>query len=297
MKVMAQRTDLGPSRVFAPNHIKDSRRPLPLVIMVHGGGFMMNLPCVDDPLARYLADHSDCLVTSIDYRKAPTYQFPAAYEDIVESILALLSGSKRNQPSIDESRIILCGSSSGGNLVLAAAQDPRLCGKLLGVIAISPVVNLLLTEAEQMATRPDPTVPDFLKGMWDILIDLYVGTNEAQILKDPRLSPMFFKSRDNLPRHIFLIGLEHDMLCHETEIMAEKLADDKLREKTKDGWRAADVQWKMVKGQPHGFENFAKKNAQEEQARGRAKAAMYGDIAQWLRTVLKTNASDLTHLD
>jgi len=285
IRVLPQRSSLCASRVFVPHRDGDVSRSLPLVIMVHGGGFMMNRPCVDDPIARYVADNCSCLVASIDHRKAPTHQFPAAYEDVVESILALLRGC--GPMNVDVSRVVLCGNSSGGNLVLAAAQDPRLRGMLLGVIALSPVVNLLPTEAEQMAKRPDATVPDFLAGMWDTFRDVYVGTDDAEVLRDPRLSPTFFRKREDLPEHIFMVGCEHDMLCCETEIMANKMAN-KPREKTQDGWRAGEIQWKLVKGQPHGFDNFAKKKLEEEEARVRAKAMLYDDITHWLREVFKT---------
>lgn len=284
VNVLPQRTELCRTRIFVAHGIKDIPRSLPLVIMVHGGGFMMNRPCIDDPLARYLADNCGCFVASIDHRKVPTHRFPAGYEDVVESILALLG--KRGLIEADKGKVVLCGNSSGGNLVLAAAQDPRLRGKLLGVIALTPVVDLTPTEAEQRAKRPDPSVPDFLAGMWNILIDLYVGTNDAKMLRDPRLSPTFFESRENLPKHIFMLGCEHDMLCYETKVMAEKIASEP-KEELKDGWRAGDVQWKLVKGQPHGFDNFPKKNAMEEEARVRARDVMYEDIAQWLRNLFE----------
>jgi len=254
--------------------------------MVHGGGFIMNQPCVDDPLARYLADNCNCFVTSIDYRKAPAYRFPAAYEDIVASTLALLE--QRDAMKIDESKVILCGSSAGGNLALAAAQDSRLRGKLLGVVAIYPTVSMLATEAEKMATRPDPSVPDFLEGQWDTVLDLYVGTNDIKTLEDPRLSPTNFESRDRLPKHILMLGCEHDMLCHEARVMAEKVAEGP-REETHDGWRTGDVQWKLVKGQTHGFDHFARKDPEEEEERGRARAATYEAIAQWLTSRFATN--------
>lgn len=285
IKILPQRPELCHSRIFIPQHREKISHPLPLVIMVHGGGFMMNRPCVDDPLARYLADNCSCYVASIDHRKAPWHRFPAGYEDIVASILTLKD--EHGPIHVDVSKVVLCGHSSGGNLVLGAAQDPRLRGKLLGVMSLTPVVNLLPTEAEQMARRPDPNVPDFLQGMWHILLDLYVGTDDPKTLRDPRLSPTFFGDRANLPKHIFMLGCEHDMLCYETEIMAKKLVG-KPKEELRDGWRAGSVQWKCVKGQPHGFDKFPKKNAKEEETRLRAKAAMYDDMAQWLKNVFGT---------
>ena len=245
---------------------------------------MMNRPCVDDRFARHLADTCNCLVASIDYRKAPSHQFPAAYEDIVESILALLGAEVTEEA--DKSKVILCGTASGGNLILTAAQDPRLQGKVLGLVAISPVVNLVPTAAEQMATRPDHSIPDSLHKWWDTLLDIYVGTKNPDILRDPRLSPVYFRNRTDLPRHILLLGLEHDMLCNETKLMAERLAGSP-REITHDGWRAGTVQWKLIIGQTHGFGRIHKKDAKEEDTREQAKTRMYYDISQWITGLSK----------
>lgn len=184
----------------------------------------MNNPSVDDPLARFLADSCNCIVVSIDYRKAPVHRFPVAYKDVVGSILDLLSDSGNDLP-IDQNRIILYGSSTRGNLVLATAQDPQIRQKLLGVVALYPVASLIPTVEEQIATRPDASVPDFIGPMWNDLMDIYVGSTNVATLQDPRLSPTNFKKRDDLPRHIFLLGCEHDMLYHEAKVMAEKLAD------------------------------------------------------------------------
>lgn len=245
----------------------------------------MNKPCADDPLARHLADTSNCIVTSIDYRKAPANQFPAAYEDVVESILALLK--QHEKLKIDISKVVLCGISAGGNLALAAAQDNRLQGKLLGIVGVYPVVNLLLSEAELMATRPNPKIPDFLDGQWDGMKEIYVGSTDESVLADPRLSPTMFKSREHLPQHIFIMGCEHDMLCSEDLKMAEKLAGDVSKDKiSQDGWQEGTVKWKLIKGQTHAFDVFARKEKEDERLRLEAKVALYQDISVWLKRVI-----------
>lgn len=89
--------------------------PLPLVIRAHGGGFIVNNPSLDDIMARYIADHAKCCVVSIDYGKAPQAKFPVAYEDVVALSLAAIEDPEL---PIDRSRVVLCGSSAGGNLLL-----------------------------------------------------------------------------------------------------------------------------------------------------------------------------------
>lgn len=288
-KIISRRTYLYPSRVFRPRGGKDARLA-PLVVMVHGGGFVMNNPSVDDPLARFLADTCHCVVVSIDYRKAPRHAFPAAYEDVVESIVALLGdGGDDDDLPIDRDKVILCGSSAGGNLVLATAQDARLRGKLLGIVALYPVVSFVPTAEEQMARRPDPGVPDFLGDKWDDVKDIYAGTTDVATLQDPRLSPMHFKKRADLPPHIFMVGCEHDLLCHDAKVMADKLID--APEQAAEGRQGGDVRWTLVKGQTHGFDHFAKRLGDEEKTRVRERDLMYQSIAQWLRDVFSSGVN------
>lgn len=244
----------------------------------------MNRPCVDDQFARYLSNTCNCLVASIDYRKAPTHPFPAAYEDIVESILGLLSADVMKEA--EKSKIILCGTASGGNLVLAAAQDSRLQGKLMGIISIAPIVDFVPSAAEKMATRPDHSIPDPLYGWYDTLLDMYTVTKALDFLRNSRLSPTYFRNRSDLPKNILLIGMEHDLLCHETKLMAERLANSP-REITHDGWKAGTVQWKLIMGQTHGFGRIQKKDAGEDDTREQTRLRMYHDISKWILHAIK----------
>lgn len=112
---------------------------LPLVIRAHGGGFILNNPAADDKIARDLADTARCLVVSIDYSKVPQHKFPAGYEDVVAQVLAIVEDPDL---AFDRSRVLFCGSSAGGNLLLGAAQDSRLRSKVRGVAAIYPPLDL-----------------------------------------------------------------------------------------------------------------------------------------------------------
>jgi acetyl esterase/lipase len=284
IRILAQRRSLCPARIFTPQNGENKQRALPLVIMVHGGGFMMNRPCVDDPLARIVADTCNCLVVSIDYRKAPAHPFPAAYEDTVESILELLGSDVIK--GADTSKVILCGNASGGNLVLGVPQDPRLQGKFLGVVSVAPIVNFVPSADEQLAKRPDHSIPDALAGWYDTLLGVYACTKNPDDLRDLRMSPTYFRKRTDLPKHILMVGMEHDLLCHETKVMAEKLAGSP-RESTDDGWRAGTVQWKLIKGQTHGFGKIKTKDPKEEDTREQAKNQMFSDIAQWIAGAFK----------
>jgi len=278
LKTYPCRPTLYACRIFTP---KDSqgKAKLPLVIRAHGGGFIVNYPAADDALARRLADQAHCIVVSIDYSKAPQNQFPIAYEDAIAQSLAVI-----DDPELptDKSRVVLCGSSAGGNLFLGAAQDPRLRSKILGVVAIYPAVDVGVDTQTKMATRPDPSVPDFIGNSWDTIQTLYLDEHHKPSMDDVRLSPTFFATRDSLPPELLLIGAEHDMFCREVEVMADKLAAGTTKSPTKEGWRAPGVEYYKVFGQPHAFEGFPVKDPEAEKARVAATDAMIGSISDWL---------------
>ncbi|EME38845.1 hypothetical protein DOTSEDRAFT_180769 [Dothistroma septosporum NZE10] len=282
-KVYEGRADLFASRIFVPKSISEDSQQhrYPLVICVHGGGFIVNNPSFDDPLARYLADTVRCIAVSIDYRKAPQNKFPAAYNDIVKQSLAVINDTDL---PIDLQMVVLLGSSAGGNLILAAAQHPEVRPNLTGVLALYPLCDLVPTFADKMASRPDPSVPDFLGSNYQNVAKLYLDQDEHPSFTDTRLSPTHFVDRKDLPDNVLLIGTEHDLICREAEVMAEKLANGSQQTGTEFGWRTESVQWHQVKGQPHAFDHFPAKTAEEEQERLAAKDSTYKLMCEWLKS-------------
>ena len=300
-KTYPTRPHLYACRIFFPKSHRESQsqnqsqnqsqKPkslLPLIIRAHGGGFVVNAPAADDILARRLSDTANCLVVSLDYSKSPQNKFPVAYEDVIAQSLSIIEDSEL---PIDKSKVILCGSSAGGNLLLAASSDPRLHSKLAGVISIYPVVDFAPGAAAKIATRPDPSVPDFIGESWDAIRSLYLPDSPADdqpSMNDPRLSPAFFSSRRNFPPEVLLLGAEHDMFCSELEDMAEKLAAGrpKVGLEGKAGWKAEGVRWYKVLGQAHAFEGFKGKTAEAEEERVKAVDGMVGCMVEWAGEVV-----------
>ncbi|SMR48331.1 unnamed protein product [Zymoseptoria tritici ST99CH_1A5] len=228
---------------YLGGHVAEEDTIFPLVVCAHNGVFLLNNPSLDDPLTRHLADASRSVVVSIDYRKAPQNKFP------------------------------------GGNLVLAAAQNPQIRDRLTGIIAVYPICDLVPSFGEKMASRSDPSVPDFLGSTCPGISDLYLGQNANVELTDVRLSPTHFKSRSHLPQNALMVACEHDLLRQEAEGMAERLAtlEGSSKVAAKNGWRAGCIEWYLVEGQPHAFEIFPAKTPEKEAARKAAETALYSD--------------------
>ncbi len=70
---------LLPLRVYHP----DPGRSLPLVVYLHGGGWVLGDVQAADRPCRRLALEGDCVVASLEYRRAPETRFPGPLEDCV----------------------------------------------------------------------------------------------------------------------------------------------------------------------------------------------------------------------
>lgn len=109
---------------------------LPVLVYLHGGGWVWNSIDTHDRLMREYAAGAGCAVIGPDYALSPEAAFPQALEECA----AVLRWVAREGASwgLDPARIVVGGDSAGGNLAAAAAlllreTDPalRLSGLLL----------------------------------------------------------------------------------------------------------------------------------------------------------------------
>ena len=93
--------------------------PLPVIVFLHGGGYVMCDLDTYDPFCRRLCVASGCAVASIDYRLAPEHPCPAALDDALRATLCLAEWGPKL--GLDPQRLALCGDSAGGGLAAATA--------------------------------------------------------------------------------------------------------------------------------------------------------------------------------
>ncbi|KAH8901173.1 alpha/beta-hydrolase [Thozetella sp. PMI_491] len=91
----------------------------PIILMLHGGGWIHGNPLGDEPIAELFVSELDAVVIGVDYRLSPEYQFPAPLDDCS----AVLKWVNENAAKyrIDRARVGLWGASAGGNLAAALA--------------------------------------------------------------------------------------------------------------------------------------------------------------------------------
>ncbi|WP_017347122.1 alpha/beta hydrolase [Pantoea sp. A4] len=90
---------------------------LPVILNIHGGGFVIGRIEVDDATCIDLARKLPVNLISVEYRLAPEHPYPAPLEDCYS---ALVWVSEQHQTlKIDNRRIIVHGVSAGGGLAAA----------------------------------------------------------------------------------------------------------------------------------------------------------------------------------
>jgi len=111
--------DIG-VRVYRPSEATGTK---PLLLWIHGGGFIIGKAAQDDPVACTYARMLDCVVVSVEYRLAPEFPFPTPLEDCYSALK--WSFENAAEMGIDTARIAIAGLSAGGGLAAGLAQLAR----------------------------------------------------------------------------------------------------------------------------------------------------------------------------
>ncbi|MEN9627969.1 MAG: hypothetical protein RJA10_1196 [Pseudomonadota bacterium] len=112
---------IRPARLYAP-----SLETLPVLLYLHGGGFVIGSLETHDSLCRQLALRSGCAVLALDYRLAPEHPFPAAVDDTWAALRHLAAAGA--ELGLDPRRLAVGGDSAGGTLAAVAALLARDAG-------------------------------------------------------------------------------------------------------------------------------------------------------------------------
>lgn len=99
------------ARVFVPD---TAARPMPAILWIHGGGFVIGSPAQDDALSTTFARELGVTVVAPAYRLAPEHPFPAALDDLYATLKWLHANAEALNVRPD--RIAIAGASAGGGL-------------------------------------------------------------------------------------------------------------------------------------------------------------------------------------
>jgi acetyl esterase len=206
-----------PLRHYAP---APAPAPRPLLVYLHGGGFVIGDLETHDEACRLLCVHADTHVLAVDYRLAPEHPFPAGLDDA----RAALRWATAHAATLgaDPARVAIGGDSAGANLATVAARLAAREGRDV------PCAQLVVYPAtDSGAERPSRTL--FGQGYFlatkdrDAFTAFYVGGAGVDG-DDPRVSPLRAPDLHGLPPAL-VVTAGFDMLRDEGEAYANALRD------------------------------------------------------------------------
>ncbi|MCL2711907.1 MAG: alpha/beta hydrolase [Methanomassiliicoccaceae archaeon] len=238
-------TSYGKIRVleygFNNNEVK------PLYVDIHGGGYCVGIPEMNESINNYIMKEADVKIISIDYPKAPEHPYPIGQEAAYEVVKHYYDNAE--QYKIDKERIGTGGHSSGGNF--------------------ATVIPMKAKERDEMRFRyqvlcyPGTNIsedPYAKQGSGKVLTSEFVDAIKACYITkeehayEPYASPCLASKEllTGLPPALMMLG-DIDLLYHECVEYSEKLKE-----------AGVDVETHVFEGADHGFILFKKSKDREK---------------------------------
>ena len=173
-------------------HESVSDNDAPVLMWLHGGGFVAGDPTMAYGFGYYLSERAGVRIFAPSYRLAPENPFPAALDDALTAYRALID-------QVDPGRVVVGGDSAGGGLALSLLMELRDQHDPLPVagITFSAWTDMAVT-GESLQTRAEYTF-----GMSEPLVrrcaDAYLGGHDPC---DSRVSPLYGDFTGLPPLHL-----------------------------------------------------------------------------------------------
>lgn len=199
-----------PARLYA-----DSHDTVPVLLYLHGGGFVIGNLETHDSLCRQLARRSGGAVVALDYRLAPEHPFPTAVHDAWAATRWLaLHGATIG---VDGARLAVGGDSAGGTLAAVCALLARDAGL--------PLALQLLITPGTTAHADTPSHRRFAEGFLleaqaiEWFFDHYIDVDQRE---DWRFAPLLAPDVDGVAPACVILA-ECDPLVDEGVAYADRL--------------------------------------------------------------------------
>ncbi|MET7457791.1 alpha/beta hydrolase [Streptomyces sp. NPDC005574] len=194
--------------------------PLPVILYIHGGGWILGNSGTHDRLIRELCDGTKAAVAFVEYDRSPEARYPVA----IEQAYATAQWITRNgaDEGLDASRMAVAGDSVGGNMTAAVAIMAK---QRLDVRFVHQSMYYPVTDAAQdtdsyreFADGPFLTAKS-MEWFWDAYIP-----NSGEQRSEITASPLRATTEElaGLPPALVIVD-ENDVLRDEGEAYARKL--------------------------------------------------------------------------
>lgn len=183
---------------------KSAPRPLPALLWIHGGGYVIGSAEQDDEEVKSFVDQVGCAAISVDYRLAPETPAPGSVEDCYAALKWLHASA--GELGVDAGRIAIGGASAGGGMAAALGLLTRDRGEvpLAFQLLIYPMLD------DRTVTTPDPHpytgefiwTPDANRFGWSALLGQAPGGADVS----PYAAPARAASLAGLPPTFISVG-------------------------------------------------------------------------------------------
>ncbi|WP_082012744.1 alpha/beta hydrolase [Belnapia sp. F-4-1] len=204
-------------RIQCRLHLPAGPGPHPVLLYLHGGGWVWNSIDTHDRLMREYAAAAGCAVIGPDYALSPEAVFPQALEEC-EGVLRWIA-AEGTACTLDAARIVVGGDSAGANLAMGLALSLRDGG------APVPLRGLLLNYGVFDSRLDRPSYRAFATGYGLTEERMRFYWNAYAPRPADRLNPLAVPLRARLaglPPCLLHIA-ELDVLADENHAMAEAL--------------------------------------------------------------------------
>lgn len=241
-------TSIAPARATA--YLPANGDPAPPVhVNFHGGGYVMTLTELDDPLCRFLAAEAGAVVINVDYAVAPQHPFPAPPRQAYEVVRWVAEHGA--EEGWDGDRLTVGGQSAGGGLAAAVARQaleegaPSIALQVLHY----PPLDLATGARDKRAAIAKPMLRPWMPDVFDTS---YVP--DVRRRRDRLVSPAHPSDTADLKgiTPALVITAEYDLLRAEGERYAERLRE-----------AGALAEYHEVAGADHGYDGNDDAKARE----------------------------------
>jgi acetyl esterase len=203
-----------PVRIYRPAPEED----LPILVVFHGGGWVIGTVEQYDSTARQLANASGAIVVSVEYRLSPEHPFPAPLDDCWHALQ--WAATHAAELGGDAARIAVGGDSAGGNLAAVCALRARDSGgpDLALQVLVYPVCDCDF-ETESYKANGEGYLLEAEQMRW--FFDCYTAGGNIDPA-DWQISPLRAPDLRGLAPAIVITG-EYDPLRDEGEAYTERL--------------------------------------------------------------------------
>jgi acetyl esterase/lipase len=164
-------------RISSPE--ERSEELLPLLYIIHGGGFIFGSNMMDAPAVADYVKNIGCVAVQPEYRLAPLHKYPAAIEDCYAGLVWAVENA--SELGIDPDRVVIMGVSSGGTLAASLAHLNRdrkgidICAQVL----ISPILDDRCSTNSSKIDFGSGWGPNLERKSWRTYLGEWYGRNDV----------------------------------------------------------------------------------------------------------------------